>query len=61
VVTVGFVFLATAIAGAILLISDFIYDSTAAALATTVVGVALAWFWFVSPLFELKRDQSASG
>jgi VIT1/CCC1 family predicted Fe2+/Mn2+ transporter len=61
VVTVGFVFLAVAIAGAILLISDFIYDSTAAVVATVVVGLALGWFWFGSPLLELRRDQRASG
>jgi hypothetical protein len=29
-------------------------------LATMLTGVALAWFWFVSPLFELRRDRSAS-
>jgi hypothetical protein len=60
VVTVGFVFLAVAISGAILLISDFIYDSTAAVLATLLVGLALAWFWFASPLLELRRDRRAS-
>jgi hypothetical protein len=56
VVTVGFVFLAIAIAGAILLISDFIYDSTAAVIATGLVGASLAWFWFVSALLERRRE-----
>jgi hypothetical protein len=60
VVTVGFVFLAVAIAGAILLISDFIYDSTAAVLATALIGAALVWFWFASSLVELRRDQRTS-
>ena len=60
VVTVGFVFLAVAISGAILLISDFIYDSTLAVVATTLVAVTLAWFWFLSPLLELRRDHGTS-
>jgi hypothetical protein len=60
VVTIGFVFLSVAISGAILLISDFIYDSTAAVVATALVGLALTWFWFASPLLELRRDRRAS-
>ena len=60
VVTVGFVFLALAIAGAVLVISDFIYDSTAAVLATGLTGFILAWLWFASPLFELRRDRMAN-
>lgn len=56
VVTIGFVFLAIAISGAILLISDFIYDSTAAVIATALIGASLAWFWFISPLLERRRE-----
>jgi hypothetical protein len=61
VVIVGFAFLAVAIAGAILLISDFIYDSDVATIATAVVGAALAWFWFFSSLVERARDRRAAG
>jgi hypothetical protein len=50
VVIVGFTFLAVAISGVILLISDFIYDNTAAVIATAGIGIALAWLWFASPL-----------
>ncbi|MGI8460217.1 MAG: DUF6328 family protein [Solirubrobacterales bacterium] len=52
----GFVFLATAISGVILLISDFIYDDTAAVLATTAIALALLWLWFASPLLEQRRE-----
>lgn len=55
IVTVGFVFLATAISGAILLISDFIYDSATAAIATLVVAATLAWTWFFSALAQRDR------
>lgn len=55
VVQVGFVFLAVAMSGVILLISDFIYDSTAAVIATSAVGITLAWLWFASPLIERAK------
>jgi hypothetical protein len=60
VVTVGFIFLAVAIAGAILLISDFIYGTAAAVIATAVIGAALAWYWFASPLLEARRERIAA-
>jgi len=56
VVTVGFVFLAIAITGVILLIGDFIYNNTVTAIATGAIVVALAWLWFVSPLLERRRE-----
>jgi VIT1/CCC1 family predicted Fe2+/Mn2+ transporter len=55
IVTVGFVFLATAMSGAILLISDYIYDSAAAVVATAVVGATLVWTWFLSALAQRDR------
>ena len=61
VVQVGFVFLAIAICGVVVLISDYIYDSTAAVIATGVVGLALTWFWFASPLIErVSEGEGAS-
>jgi hypothetical protein len=57
VVTVGFVFLAIAITGAILLISDFIYDpNTTSVIATIVIALVLAWLWFGSPLVERAQE-----
>ena len=55
VASVGFVFLATAISGAILLVTDFIYDEAAAVVATTAIAIALTWLWFASPLLERAR------
>lgn len=60
VVTVGFVFLAVAISGVILLVSDYIYEGTAAVVATAGIATALAWLWFVSPLLAQARERGAS-
>ena len=60
VVQVGFVFLAIAICGVIVLIADYIYDSTAAVLASGGLGILLAWLWFVSPLIERAKEGSES-
>ena len=56
VVQVGFVFLAVAICGVIVLIADYIYDSTAAILASGGIGLLLAWLWFASPLIERAKE-----
>jgi amino acid transporter len=57
VVIVGFAFLAVASTGSILLISDYIYDSTAAAIATAGIAVVFVWLWFASPLLEHGREE----
>lgn len=54
-VVVGFGFLATAIAGAILLVSDFLFNTPTAAIATAVVAIALGWTWFLAPLMQRER------
>lgn len=59
VVIVGFVFLAVASTGSILLISDFIYGSTTAAIATAAVALTFVWLWFVSPVLEHGREEKA--
>jgi hypothetical protein len=57
VVQVGFVFLAVAIAGVVLLISDFIYESAAVPIIATIgIALALAWLWFGSPLMERAEE-----
>ena len=61
VVQVGFVFLSVAIAGVILLISDFIYESSAVPIAATLgIAIALGWLWFMSPLLERAREGGRS-
>ncbi|MGH2951297.1 MAG: DUF6328 family protein [Solirubrobacterales bacterium] len=53
----GLAFLGAAITGAILLISHFVYGDTTTAVASSVVGLAVAWFWFVAPLVrDLRED-----
>jgi hypothetical protein len=52
----GLGFLAVAILGAILLVSDYLFGSVAAATATAAVAATLAWCWFASPLGrDLRR------
>ena len=46
----GLGFLAIAILGAILLISDFLFGTVAAVAATGGVAALLVWCWFASPL-----------
>jgi hypothetical protein len=58
VTQVGFVFLAAAISGAIYLISDYVYDSTAAGIATAGIALVLAWLWFASPLIERGKQEN---
>jgi hypothetical protein len=53
----GLAFLALSIVGAVVLVADFIYGSTAATIACAVGGVALfSLLWFVLPV--LRRDPS---
>jgi hypothetical protein len=53
----GFAFLGLAMIGAILLISDFLFVSVAAACATAVVASGLGWAWFGSPLARRLRSR----
>ncbi len=51
----GLSFLAISIVGAVVLVADFIYDSTATTVACAMVGVALfTGLWFALPL--IRRD-----
>jgi Family of unknown function (DUF6328) len=52
----GLGFLGLAMTGAILLISDYLFSSAVAAIATASVGVALVWAWFASPLARRLRE-----
>ena len=51
----GFGFLLIAITGAVLLVTDFLYSSTTAAISTVGIGLALALFWYVLPLLRRAR------
>lgn len=51
----GLVCLGTGIITALLLVSDVIFGSPAAVLATSLVGAVLIWVWFGSPLARTLR------
>jgi Family of unknown function (DUF6328) len=52
----GLAFLALGMVGAILLVSDFLFGTATTVIATLVVGLALLWTWFASPLMrEMQR------
>jgi membrane-bound acyltransferase YfiQ involved in biofilm formation len=50
----GLTFLAIAMIGAILLITDVLYDATMAAIAASVLAVAFALVWYAMPLRRLR-------
>jgi hypothetical protein len=54
---VGFVVLALAMTGAVLLVTTFVFDGGTAGIGTAVVGGALLMLWFVLPL--ARRIQRA--
>jgi uncharacterized MnhB-related membrane protein len=54
----GLAFLGLAMIGAILLISDYLFGTAAAAISTAAVGAALTWAWFLSPLSRRLRRRS---
>jgi len=51
----GTLFLATAVTGAVWVVTDVIYDEAPTALVTSGVAGLFAWFWFVAPLFRRAR------
>ncbi|HEX2435096.1 MAG TPA: DUF6328 family protein [Solirubrobacterales bacterium] len=53
----GLAFLGLGMAGAVLLISDFLFSELVAIVATGAVVVGVGWLWFVSPL---ARDVGSS-
>jgi hypothetical protein len=53
--TIGLSLLAVAMCGAIALISDFIFGTTTAVLATIVMASAFLGFWFLGPIRRRQR------
>jgi predicted membrane channel-forming protein YqfA (hemolysin III family) len=56
----GMLFLSLALVGAAFLVTDLLFDATAAVLVTAAVAIMFAWFWWGLPLTRKFRDQSAS-
>jgi amino acid transporter len=54
---VGLAFLAIAMTGAILLITDLLYGSTTTAIVTIAVGLTFALLWYVVPAQRLVADR----
>lgn len=51
----GLGFLAVAMTGTILLVTDYIFSTASTIVATTVVGALFAVFWYVLPLLRRVR------
>jgi Family of unknown function (DUF6328) len=49
---VGLSFLALAMTGVVLLITDFLYSGLATAVATAAVGLVFAYLWYAMPLLR---------
>ena len=55
---IGLGFLALAMTGVVLLVTDFIFGVVATAIATTVTGLAFALLWYVMPLRRRAKLRS---
>jgi Flp pilus assembly protein TadB len=56
----GFGFLLVAVTGAVLLVTDFLYSSTTAAVTTVGIAGLLTTCWYVLPLIRRARHEPAS-
>jgi predicted membrane channel-forming protein YqfA (hemolysin III family) len=56
----GLAFLSFALLGAAFLVTDLLFQATAAAVVTTAVASFFAWFWWGLPLTRKLRDRSWS-
>jgi hypothetical protein len=54
---VGLGFLAVAMTGAIMLITDFLYGSTTTIIVTVVVGLGFAFLWYLVPVRRLAVER----
>ena len=49
---VGLGFLALAMTGAVLLVTDYLFSTATAVVATAAVGILFGWFWYGLPLLR---------
>ena len=52
----GTVFLAAAMASTVFVVTDVLFDATAAAVVAAATAVFYAWFWYVMPLVRRARE-----
>jgi hypothetical protein len=57
----GQAFLAAAMTGVVLLITDFLFSLVLTACVTTVTVAAFGWFWYLVPLRRLLRHRRSAG
>ncbi len=55
----GLVFLALALGGCVLLITDLLFEWARVWIYTGVVGAVILWLWFVRPLLRHARGKSS--
>jgi Family of unknown function (DUF6328) len=55
---VGTACLASALSGAVYLVSDLLFHTAATALATAAAAGLLLWFWYGLPLWRRAREES---
>ncbi len=56
---VGSAFLALALAGAVFVVTDLVFQTTVTAVATATVAAALVWLWYGLPLWRRLRDPTS--
>jgi len=59
----GIALMALSMCGALLLVSDIVFDASTAFVTTCIGGLVFAWFWFIVPLIRRVRldDEPAAG
>jgi hypothetical protein len=57
---VGLTFLALAMTGAVLLVTDFIFSSTAATVTAGCLALLFGWLWYALPLLRLARRRGGT-
>jgi positive regulator of sigma E activity len=53
----GVAFLALAMTLAVVLVCDYVFAGSTAAVVGSSVGAAFAWFWFAAPYLRRRRDR----
>jgi NADH:ubiquinone oxidoreductase subunit 2 (subunit N) len=54
---VGLIFLTAAMTGALVLVSDFVFDGATAVTVGVVVSLSISWFWFGAPYLRRAHDR----
>jgi hypothetical protein len=57
----GLAFLALAVIGTIVVITDFLFSTTATVVASSLTAVAFAWLWFAMPIRRRMLQRSEQG